>query len=407
MMDPSAVRPPIPPPPPLRAARILIAEDDGSTASVLETLLGRVGYEVTVASDGAAALRMLEDEPVPDILLLDWMLPEASGLEICKRVRERWDPIMLPILMVTAKTDVESISAAFAVGASDYLTKPFLGAELRARIAAHLRVKQMIEERARIDEHLMEREKLSSLGLLVSGVAHDLKNPLGGISGYAQLLLEEESEPAKIESLQRILDEVQRCDRIVRDLLSFARRHPAERTEVNVGGVLRGTVELRERQLRNSGLRVLVDLAPDLPSVQGDPHQLQQVFLNILINAEQALRDSGEMLHISADLAPPSTRRPRGTEWIALSFHNNGPPIPVDVLPRIFQPFFTTKGQEEGTGLGLAICQRIVREHGGDMEVESGSDGTTFQIFLPVNRPTVPQAEHRAARQTGFESGQR
>lgn len=385
MMDPSLLPSAMPPPPPQRAARILIAEDDGSAANVLETLLGRVGYEVRVVGDGAEALRALDDAPVPDILLLDWMLPEKSGLEICQAVRERWDAISLPVLMVTAKTDAESIAAAFAAGASDYITKPFLGAELRARVAAHLRVKQMLEERARIDEHLMEREKLSTLGLLVSGVAHDLKNPLGGISGYTQLLMEEESDPLKVESLQRIMDEVQRCDRIVGDLLSFARRHPVERAKVHVGEVLRNTVELRERQLRSYGLRARLEIEPELPSLHGDPHQLQQVFLNILINAEHALRDRGETLHIRAATAPPSTRRPGGTEWIALSFYNDGPPIPPDVLPRIFQPFFTTKGVEEGTGLGLSICQRIVREHGGDMEVESGSDGTTFRVFLPVN----------------------
>ena len=393
MMDRSAPSTAIPPAPPLRAARILIAEDDGSTANVLETLLGRVGYEVTVASDGAAALRILDEGPPPDILLLDWMLPEASGLEICRRVREEWDPIALPVLMVTAKTDAESIAAAFAAGASDYLAKPFLGAELRARIAAHLRVKQMVEERTRIDEHLMEREKLSSLGLLVSGVAHDLKNPLGGISGYAQLLLEEEENPERIESLKRIMDEVQRCDRIVGDLLSFARQHPAQRTEVDLGAVLRNTVELRERQLRTWGLRTSLDIQPGLPPLLGDPHQLQQVFLNILINAEQALHDSGEILHIRAATAPPSTLRPSGIDWIGLSFYNDGPPIPPEILPRIFQPFFTTKGEDEGTGLGLAICQRIVREHGGEMEVESGPDGTTFRIFLPVNGSLGSESE--------------
>jgi signal transduction histidine kinase len=390
MMDRSVASASIPPAPPPRAARILIVEDDGSTANVLETLLGRVGYEVALASDGAIALDMLKNNPPPDILLLDWMLPEASGLEICRRVRERWDPIMLPVLMVTAKTDAESISAAFAVGASDYITKPFLGAELRARIAAHLRVKHLLDERVRIDEHLMEREKLSSLGLLVSGVAHDLKNPLGGISGYAQLLIEEEEDATKLESLRRIMDEVQRCDRIVGELLSFARRHPSERVEVDVAEVLRDTVELRGRQLRSSGLRVQVNVPADLPPVQGDPHQLQQVFLNILINAEQALRKEGGGVEVSAGIAPPSTRRPGDGQWIALSFFNDGPPIPADVLPRIFQPFFTTKGKEEGTGLGLAICQRVVREHGGDMDVESGKDGTTFHIYLPVEAAVAP-----------------
>lgn len=370
--------------PPQRPARILVTEDDGPTASLIESLLDRLGYEVSVATNATEALRMVEEGPLPDVMLVDWMLPDSTGLEICRRIRERWDELALPILVVTAKTDAESISAAFAAGASDYITKPFMGAELRARVAAQLRVKQLVEERARIDEHLMEREKLSALGLLVSGVAHDLKNPLAGISGYAQLLSAEEEDPVKLDSLERILEEVRRCDRIVSELLSFARRHPPERSTVQVGEVLRSTVELRERQLHSWGLRTRLDVAPDLPAVAGDSHQLQQVFLNILINAEQALRHGGESLQIAAGRAVPSSRRAGNAEWVALSFFNDGPAIPPEVLPRIFQPFFTTKDETEGTGLGLSICERIVREHGGEMDVESGEDGTIFRIFLPA-----------------------
>jgi signal transduction histidine kinase len=361
----------------------MIAEDDVAAANVLQTLLERVGYQVAIAEDGAIALQMLEDGAVPDILLLDWMLPEVSGLEICRRVRERWDPITLPILMVTAKTDAESISAAFAAGASDYLTKPFLGAELRARIAAHLRIKTLLDERMRMEEHLAEREKLSTLGLLVSGVAHDLNNPLAGISGYAQLLIEQETQPEKTAALQRIVAEVQRCNRIVADLLSFARRQPAERKQVSVSEVLQSTMELRDRHLRNSGVRAQMEIDPHVHPLQGDPHQLQQVFLNIVVNAEHALRHSGETLRVSIAEAPPSTARSMGREWIQISFYNDGPPIPADFLPHIFDPFFTTKGKDEGTGLGLAICRRIIREHGGDIDVESGDEGTTFKIILP------------------------
>lgn len=377
-------RPQPPPAPPQRPARILITEDDGSTASLIESLLGRVGYEVSVALDGSEAMCLVKEGPVPDVMLVDWMLPETTGIDLCRRIREHWDELALPILMVTAKTDAESISAAFAAGANDYLTKPFLGGELRARVAAQLRIKQLVEERARIDEHLMEREKLSALGLLVSGVAHDLKNPLGGISGYAQLLSSEEDDPLKQDSLQRILEEVHRCDRIVSDLLSFARQHPAERRTVDVGEVLRQTVDLRERQLHTWGLRTRLDVASDLPAISGSAHQLQQVFLNILINAEQALRHGGETMQIAAGRAVPSTHRPGDSEWLALSFFNDGPAIPPEVLPRIFQPFFTTKDVAEGTGLGLSICERIVREHGGEMDVESGPDGTIFRIFLPA-----------------------
>ncbi|MBW3628094.1 MAG: response regulator [Gemmatimonadetes bacterium] len=369
--------------PPRRQARVMIAEDDMAAANVLQTLLGRVGYDVSLAEDGAIALKMLEDGPPPDILLLDWMLPAVSGLEICRRVRERWDPITVPILMVTAKTDADSISSAFAAGASDYLTKPFLGAELRARIAAHLRIKSLLDERMRMEEHLAEREKLSTLGLLVSGVAHDLNNPLGGISGYAQLLLDQESQPEKIAALNRIIAEVSRCNRIVADLLSFARRQPTERTRVNVGEVLQSTMELRLRHLQDSGLRTQVEIEPELDSITGDPHQLQQVFLNIVVNAEHALRHGGDTLRVSVGEAPPSTARNMGREWVQISFYNDGPPIPADALPHIFDPFFTTKASDEGTGLGLAICRRILREHGGDIDVESGEEGTTFRIVLP------------------------
>jgi signal transduction histidine kinase len=364
--------------------RILIAEDDPGSAAVLETLLSRVGYQIEQVGDGAAALRALEQGLIPDLLLLDWMLPEVSGLEVCRRIRTRLDALDLPILMITAKADPESIAAAFEAGATDYLTKPFLAAELRARIAAHLRVRDLIDERRQMDEYLMEREKLSTLGLLVSGVAHDLNNPLAGISGYTQLLLEEEREPEKVTALQRILSEVRRCNRIVSDLLSFARRQPAERMEVEVAGVLRSTLELRERHLASAGIETHVEIPPALPLVWGDPHQLQQVFLNILLNAEQALRAGGSALRVVVEAEDLGGEPCSGAGWLRVTLANDGPPIPAPVLPHIFDPFFTTKGKE-GTGLGLAICRRIVTEHGGSIDAETGEWGTRFRILLPAH----------------------
>ena len=368
---------------PDRPARLLLVEDDSSAAGVLRTLLERVGYEVHVAADGALALALLEAGPTPDLLLLDWMLPEVSGLEICRRVRERWSPLQLPILMVTAKTDAQSIAAAFAAGASDYLTKPFLGAELRARVASHLRIKQLLDERVRLEEHLREREKLSVLGLLVSGVAHDLNNPLAGISGYTQLLREEEDDPRKADALDRILAEVQRCNQIVGDLLAFARRRPVEYGPVQVEPLVRASLQLRERPLERVGVRTHCDVQPGLPPLWASRHQLEQVLLNILVNAEQAMRDSGGELHLRAALLPDADPE----HHLQLDIHNDGPPIPEELLPRIFDPFFTTKGADEGTGLGLAISQRIVREHGGELSVESGAAGTTFRILLPLHPP--------------------
>ncbi|HEX2092136.1 MAG TPA: response regulator [Longimicrobiaceae bacterium] len=371
---------------------LLIAEDDPASATMLRVMLQKAGYTVVLAPDGPAVLRLLE-EKLPDVLLLDWMLPEMSGLEVCHRVRQRWDAFALPILMVTAKTDAESIYAAFDAGANDYITKPFRGAELRARIEAHLHTRRLAEERRRIEEQLRERDKLSSLGLLAGGVAHDLNNPLANISGYAQLLLRDEEDPGRADDLRRILREVERCRGIVGSLLGFARRRLPERRPVDLAEALRSVLELRERELRGAGVRPSLRLEEPLPRVPGDENQLQQVFLNIILNAEHALKNGGGTLWITAWAGSCPDLGEGGGEAgasegakrrICIDFFNDAPPIPQDVLPHIFDPFFTTKPKEEGTGLGLAVSQRIVRDHGGEISVQSDARGTVFRIRLPL-----------------------
>ncbi|HEX2206544.1 MAG TPA: response regulator [Longimicrobium sp.] len=357
---------------------VLIAEDDPAAARVLRLLLEQAGYRVTLAPDGEEALRILDEQGAPDLLLLDWMLPGVSGLEICHLARQRWDALRLPILMVTAKTDPESVYAAFDAGASDYVGKPFRGAELRARIDAHLRTRRLVEERARMEAHLRERDKLFTLGLLAGGVAHDLNNPLAVISAHAQILLRRAADEESAEQLRDVIGAVERCSRIVGDLLNFARRHPVERGPVNVADVLRATVGMRERKLATSGVEVRMELTDDLPLAAGDWHQLQQVFLNVIVNAEHALAERGGTLRITAG----ETTEPQHA--VSVEIWNDGPPIPPGVLPHIFDPLFTTKAGDEGTGLGLFICRRIVREHGGWIDVRSGGDGTAFVIRLPV-----------------------
>jgi signal transduction histidine kinase len=359
-------------------AHVLIAEDDALAARVLRILLEQSGYRVTLAADGAAALRILDEQGAPDLLLLDWMLPGVSGLEICHSARQRWDALRLPILMVTARTDPESIYAAFDAGASDYVGKPFRGAELRARIGAHLRTRRLWEERERMESHLRERDKLFTLGLLAGGVAHDLNNPLAVISAHAQVLRRRAADAETVEQAAGILGAVDRCTRIVNELLNFARRHPAERGPVDVGAVLRETLGMRERTLSTSGWDVRVEVDEDLPAIRADHHQLQQVFLNILVNAEQALRHQGRALRVGA------RRVNEPAPAVEVEFWNDGPAIPPDVLPHIFEPLFTTKAGDEGTGLGLFICRRIVREHGGWLDARSDAAGTAFTVRLPM-----------------------
>jgi signal transduction histidine kinase len=357
---------------------LLIAEDDAAAARVLRMILEQSGYRVSVAADGETALKFLDEQGAPDMLLLDWMLPGVSGLEICHYARQRWDALRLPILMVTAKTDPESVYAAFDAGASDYVGKPFRGAELRARIQSHLRTRRLWEERQTMEEHLAERDKLFTLGLLSGSVAHDLNNPLAVISAHAQLLQRRAPDEQTADQLREIVDAVDRCTHIVGDMLNFARRHPAERSPVDVGSVLSATLGMREKKLKTSGIELQVDVAEDLPAVSGDRHQLQQVFLNVVVNAEQALAERGRTLRVTARAeAEPEPA-------VVLDFWNDGPPIPASELPRIFDPLFTTKSGDEGTGLGLFICRRIVREHGGRLDVSSAEDGTAFTVRLPA-----------------------
>jgi two-component system NtrC family sensor kinase len=362
---------------------VLVVEDDPASARVLRSILEQAGYRVSIAHDGPEALAELERE-LPDLLLLDWMLPGISGLEVCHRARQRWNALALPILIVTAKSDPESVYAAFDAGASDYIAKPFRGPEIRARIAAHLRTKALVEERGRMEEHLREREKLSSLGLLASGVAHDLNNPLAVIYGHAQLLLRRDPDPAAVDHVRSIMLGVERCRRIVGDLLDFARGRPGTHAAVNVPALIRATLAMREGDLRDTGILGVLEISEPLPHVTGDAHQLQQVFLNVILNAEQAMRDSGRVLRISAyaEAGHGGEGGAAGSVWV--EFFNDGPPIPPDVLPRIFEPFFTTKPKDEGTGLGLAISRRIVMEHGGEIFAESRPGGTVFRVRLPA-----------------------
>jgi signal transduction histidine kinase len=197
------------------------------------------------------------------------------------------------------------------------------------------------------------------------------------IAAHAQLLLRRAADEASGAQLREILDAVDRCRRITGDLLAFVRRRPRQRAVVDVGEVLAATFAMRERPLAVAGIRTSLDIEGHLPHVFGDAHQLQQVFLNLLVNAEHALRDSGRTLRAWAS-APPDS------EAVLVGFFNDGPPIPAGALPRIWEPFFTTKSADEGTGLGLAICRRIIHEHGGEISASSGDDGTTFLIYLPT-----------------------
>jgi signal transduction histidine kinase/ActR/RegA family two-component response regulator len=236
--------------------------------------------------------------------------------------------------------------------------------------------------------HQPQLEKMAALGQIISGIAHELNNPLTSIVGYAQLLLGRSKEDGEIK---RIFDEAQRAGAIARSLLLFARDEKPQRKRVQLNEIVKQTIALRDYELRVENISLTLDLEPGLPPVLADAHQLQQMVLNLLLNAEQALESGPGRGEIQVRT---SSRRPHA---VRLEVRDDGTGIPREVLPRIFDPFYTTKPAGAGTGLGLSIVNAIAQEHGGEVSVESEpGGGASFLVELPAAPPSREE-EHEPA----------
>jgi two-component system NtrC family sensor kinase len=236
------------------------------------------------------------------------------------------------------------------------------------------RTKELREAQA----HLIQSEKLASLGKLAAGVAHEINNPLGGILIYSHLLLEDLNRDSPYyENLEKIVKETTRCKDIVKGLLEFARPKDPEATSTNVNELLNKSLSFVESQSLFQNIRVEKQYSPDLPLIVADSAQLQQVFMNIILNAADAMQGEGR-LTLRTSLSS-------GGEDLIIDFTDTGPGIKEEDMKKIFDPFFTTKEVGHGTGLGLAICYSIIRKHQGTIEVQSTfGKGATFTIVLPV-----------------------
>lgn len=231
-----------------------------------------------------------------------------------------------------------------------------------------------IEELGKLNEQLIRTEKLAAIGTLAAGVAHEVNNPLASISSLIQMIEREGSvdEPTA-DKLALIQTQISRITRVTKDMMDFARARPAARSRVDINDLVRTSLRLAGFDKQFQKLAVSTDLGGDLPKPDGDPDQLQQVFLNLLLNARDAMPDGGKLL--------VATNARSG--WVSVRIADTGNGIPAPDLKKIFDPFFTTKSTGRGTGLGLAVCYGIVTAHGGRIEVESSSEGTSFAVYLP------------------------
>jgi two-component system NtrC family sensor kinase len=255
-----------------------------------------------------------------------------------------------------------------------------------------------VTERKRLDDQtrdlhqqLLQAEKLAALGQTISGVAHELNNPLATILTSSERLADKPMDPELRRAFETILGEAERAAKIVRNLLMFARKRNTTRTLVDLNQVVRETAALRAYEQRLNSISTIEALAAGLPPVFADPHQLQQVLLNLIINAEQAMVSA----HGRGTLVLRSWQDPE-RDVVLLEVNDDGPGVSGDAMPRIFDPFFTTKHVGQGTGLGLTVAYAIVQEHGGRIRVESRpGEGASFVIELPTSGTGVRAAPRR------------
>jgi signal transduction histidine kinase/CheY-like chemotaxis protein len=377
-----------------RRSERLSAELDGLLDSVVEgVLLFDAGDLVRRANLRFRQLFGVDPQHEERLGSFDALVAELSG-----RVRdpeafaERWRQRHAP--EEAAAVDEFELHAAGGRKILERYTRPIHSAA-GERLGTVEVYRDLTGERL-IHNKLVQTEKLAALGQLVSGIAHELNNPLTSIMGYAQLQLARRQPAERGADAEKIYQEAERAARLVRNLLLFSRETKPERLPVDLNETVERTLDLRSYELKLSNIQVALDLDPALPRTLADAHQLQQVILNLLVNAEQAIQQYRGQGHIRIRTQCIAGRH------VALEVADDGPGIPPALASRVFDPFFTTKPLGAGTGLGLSIAYGIVQEHGGEIYVESQPGrGATFIMELPAVSEADAAAPAREAPAAG------
>ncbi len=410
--------------------KILIADDEAISRRLLQGYLERWGHAVVAAKNGAEAWELFAAGDFP-VVISDWVMPELDGVELLRRIRASQRPGYVYTILLTSKAQKEDLVEGMEAGADDFLTKPFDRDELRVRLRAGERIIQLEQNLAEQNRALREAqaaliqsEKLASLGQLAAGMAPEINNPIAYVTNNVAVLRRDvlaamdvlDKYRAGRESLARVepqlaaeaaqmegeidlayiqenlarqfeksLEGLQRVRDIVKNLRDFARLDEAEFKAVDLNAAIASTIEITRYEMKKKEIQ-LETRFQELPPVLCHPGKINQVVLNLLINAVQAC-ESGGAIKVHTRTEPPGAVP---GESVVIEIEDNGCGINPEHLPRVFDPFFTTKPVGQGTGLGLSVSYGIIRDHGGSIAVESEAGrGSLFRIRIPRQPPVA------------------
>ena len=382
--------------------KLLVVDDERMILELTSMVLTSRGFDVSVVDNALDAYEMIEREQ-PALVLLDYMMPKVNGLDALKVIRERFPETY--VIMFTGKGSEEVAVELMKSGASDYVLKPFSNAKLVERIENVLRIrsieihnKALIQEQERLldeieswNRTLEERveqktvelemahhevlltEKLAALGHLSAGMAHEIRNPLNSISLFAQVMSSGlDAEPEMKSYAEKIFNEVERIDAILVKLLSTSKRSHFQLRTIHIDRVITTSLQPFLEQMNVQGVALQTELGEKTPSILADADELGQIFSNLFANALFEMKEGGTLSVILES----------DDKEALVTVSDTGGGIPEEHLNNIFDPFFTTK--DRGTGFGLSVVLRIVKTYAGRINVESNSQGTSFQIWLPL-----------------------
>ena len=412
---------------------ILIVDDNPTNLDVISEALSSAGYKVAIATSGERAIQQVERRP-PDLILLDVMMPGINGFETCKRLKSNTKTCDIPIIFMTALADPDHIVKGFDLGAVDYITKPFQEQEVLVRVRTHLQLSLLTQNLEEQVTHktlalqtsqlqMIQSEKLSSLGNLVAGVAHEINNPVGFLTGniqpaldYVQDLfglldlyqkkypqpdadIDNEIKNIDLEYIRQDLPKlvgsmsegVKRIRDISNSLRTFSRADSDYPVACNIHDGIDSTLMILKHRLKANEtypeIQVIREYG-DLPEISCYAGQLNQVFMNLLSNAIDALEESnhGRNYQEITNKIIIITELSNGEKHVMVRIRDNGTGIGIDLQKKVFDYLFTTKGVGKGTGLGLAIAKQIIVEkHQGSISFTSElGQGTEFIIILPI-----------------------